>query len=177
MLHYCNRIIYVIEGFNYIFPSHDHEIYDYWPKLGVALSFIITILCLLAIPMGKRQDWSVHQTRLSLCLMFCTCCIRQCEENIIDCMLREGAFIPSSNKMLDAWLPGFHCDDELVRRQWLAIRGKYSEDSNNAWIGGCSNWSILTQYSSIYRATHPSTLSCLYLIAELCLQQVQHYGL
>jgi hypothetical protein len=95
-------------------PGHDETIYSYWPKLGVSLAFMTTLVCLVAIPLGRRQDWYIHQTRLSLCMLFFASCIRQYEENIFDCMQREGAFVPFANQMIDAWLPGFHCTDTQV---------------------------------------------------------------
>lgn len=97
-----------------MWASGDESIYDNWPKLGVSISFVIATICLLAIPLGRRQDWSVHQTRLSLCAVVVASCIRQYEENTFDFMQREGEFIPFSNSMIDAWLPGFHCKDFQV---------------------------------------------------------------
>ena len=96
-------------------PSYNPDIYELWPHIGIALSFIIAVVCFLAIPFGKREEWSVHQIRLSLCMVFFASCIRQYEENILDCMQRQGSFIPFANGLIDAWLPGFHCDNIEVR--------------------------------------------------------------
>jgi amino acid transporter len=103
-----------VTGFNYIAPSYDESIYTYWPTVGIAISFVITLFCLLAIPFGNRQDWYVHKCRVTLCMMLFAFCIRQYEENIFDLLQREESFAPFANTMLDTWLPGFHCGNMQV---------------------------------------------------------------
>jgi len=96
-------------GFNYVGPSYDERIYEYWPILGISISFVLTLFCFLAILFGRREDWTVHHIRMSLCMMLFAFSIRQYEENNMDLKQREFAFVPFANKMFDSWLPGFHC--------------------------------------------------------------------
>ena len=111
----CMHVCMYRVGWNYVWASSHAAIYDTWPLYGIAMSLLITTLCLLAIPFGRRQDWSVHKTRVTLCMVLLSICIRHYEENIFDLLQRENSFITYVNNMFDAWVPAFHCSDFEVR--------------------------------------------------------------
>lgn len=129
----------VLAGLSYVFPSLDAASYNNWPKLGVALSFITSLICLLAIPLGSRQDWSMHKTRLTLCMVLFSSCICQYEEHVFDSLQREGSFIPFANNMIDAWLPGFHCGNiqvHLAVHPCMRIALSYAARRSLFWVAG-----------------------------------------
>lgn len=98
-------------GLCYVAPVYSQDIYSLWPVIGVGMSLFLAMASLLWIVIEKKRDWSQCKCRMSLCMLFLAFCIRQYEENMSDLLQRDNSFVRFENKMLDAWLPGFHCQD------------------------------------------------------------------